>query len=330
MLSTDQRASKFVLHEAPQYAPPKMRILCATDLSSRSEAAVTRALRLAHALKADCMLLHVVSDDVALRLAGRRAERAHNALHWQARHLASLRVEPKVSVRVGDPYRTIARAASEWGAHLIVMGRQRKRSLQSARRTSAEWVSHRVGRPVLIVNSTAEREYSSVTFAGARTIGPYVQLVDQLGMLDTAHVSVVPQLKVMDRVILSVSRALAITKSSFVEAIRRRIHGSTQRWIEEAGLHLLGFEIVSRPNTPRALLARLTKKTTPQLLVVPARRFGIFGRDLASSSAAIALRTAACDVLIACEKSARSALLSPDLQSPLQPKDEPVKDVAIA
>ena len=103
MLSANQRASKLVLHEAPRYAPPKLRILCATDLSTRSEAAVTRALRMAHALKAECMLLHVVSDDLALRLAGRRAERAHNALHWQARHLSSLRVEPKISVRVGDP-----------------------------------------------------------------------------------------------------------------------------------------------------------------------------------------------------------------------------------
>jgi nucleotide-binding universal stress UspA family protein len=329
MLSSNQRTSKLVLHEAPKYAPPKLKILCATDLSPRSEAAVARALRLAHTLGADCMLLHVVSDDVALRLAGRRAERAHSALHWQARHFASLRVEPEISVRVGDPYQTIARAAQAWDPHLIVLGRQRRRPVTRARRTSAEWLSHRVGRPVLIVNSFAERQYSSVMFAGAQNIGPYVRLIDQLAMLDAAHISVVPPLRYADRVALFISRALD-SNSKLLSVLQRRIHRGTQRWIEEAGLHLMGFEIVSRPTKPRGLLARLTQKATPQLLVVPMTRTGMFGRGLANTSAAIALRTNACDVLLASEESARAALLSPDLLGSADPEEAQIKEVAIA
>lgn len=329
-LSANRPAPKLVLHEAPQYSTPKMRILCATDLSSRSDPAVARALRMAHTLNAKCMLLHVVSDDVALRLAGRRAERAHNALHWQARQFAHLRVKPKISVRVGDPYRMIAQAASTWGAHLIVLGAQRSRSISRPRRTSGEWISNRVGRPVLIVNSKADRDYSSVMFAGAKNIGPYIQLVDQLALLDAAHVSVVPHLSGLDRLAMLVSRAAGARGAKLVSALQRRLHRSTQSWIEEAGLHLLGFEIVSRPAKPRAMLARLTKKSAPQLLVAPAMRSAIVGRNLESASAEIALATAACDVLIACETSARSAILSPDLKSALQSNQERIEDAAMA
>lgn len=327
MLSASQPAAKLVLHEAPKYAPPKLRILCATDLSPRSEGAVTRALRMAHTLRAECMLLHVVSDDLALRLAGRRAERAHSALHWQARHLSSLRVDPKVSVRVGDPYQTIVRAAQSWDPHLIVLGKQRNRPITRARRTSAESISHRVGRPVLIVNSTAEREYSSVMFAGVENIGPYVQLVDQLAMLDAAHVSVVPQLRRIDRAAVLIARALD-SSSKLASELQSRIHRGTQSWIEDAGLHLMGFEIVSRLTKPRALLTRLTKKNWPQLLVVPTT--GMFARGMANRSAAIVLRTGACDVLLSSEKSARAVLLASDLQSAMQSKDERLEEVSIA
>jgi nucleotide-binding universal stress UspA family protein len=329
LLSASRPAAKLVLHETPKYSAPKLRILCATDLSPRSEPAIERALRLAHTLSAECMLLHVVSDDVALRIAGRRAERGHTALQWHVRQFASLKVDPKISVRVGDPYETIARAASDWDAHLIVLGTQRRRSIAKGR-TSAERISHRVRRPVLIVNSRASREYSSVMFAAAKNVGPYVQLADQLAMLDTAHVSVVPHVGRTDRAALFISRRLGSRGSKLATALQHRMHRRMQTWIEEAGLHLLAFEIVSRPTKPRALLARLTKKAGPQLLVVPAKRTALFGSNLASSAASIALRTSACDVLLGCEASTRSALLSPDLQSAPQPQTEGIDEVAIA
>src|SRR5690606_24095422 len=116
------------VHTPPQRAAFRPKILCATDLSSKSEYAVARAMNLSEALGGRTLLLHVVGNDVPLRLAGRRADRAHSALQWHARQFAHLRVKPELSVRLGPPYATIARAALSWGADLVVLGLHRSRS----------------------------------------------------------------------------------------------------------------------------------------------------------------------------------------------------------
>jgi universal stress protein E len=311
MLTTNAKPSQVFLHEARSYVPTGFRILCATDLSPRSEHAIERAMRLSEALGAKCMLLHIVAEDVPMRLTGRRTERAQAALEWHLRRLAHRLVEASVSVRVGDPYSTIVRAAKEWGADLIVLGSHRRRSADTLILSTAERISQRARRPVLVVNADARQDYSGVTFVARKHIGLYVQLADQLELFEAAHVSVVPHVSTLDRVALACSRVINARAPAFASRLYRRVQRRTQAWIEEAGLHLLGFEIVARPITARLLLSRVTKGKGPQLLVAGLNRTFTFSRSLARLAAGRAVRTGACDVLIASDKAARAVLRLP-------------------
>ena len=311
MLTTSAQPARVFLHEAPSSLPTGFRILCATDLSSRSEHAIERAIRLSETVDAECMLLHVVAEDVPMRLTGRRAERAQATLEWHLRRLAHRRVEASVSVRVGDPYSTIVRVARDWGADLIVLGSHRRRSADTLILSTAERISQRARRPVLVVNADARHDYSGVTFVAREHIGLYVQLADQFELFDAAQVSVVPHVSTLDRVALACSRAIDSHGSRLSSQLYRRVQQRTQAWIEEAGLHLLGFEIVARPITARLLLSRVTKGKGPQLLVAGLNRTFTFSRSLARLAAGRAVRTGACDVLLASDKAARAVLRLP-------------------
>jgi nucleotide-binding universal stress UspA family protein len=311
MLTTHATPSRAVIHETPSYVPAGLRILCATDLSARSEQAIERALRLSETVGAQCLLLHVVAEDVPMRLRGHRAERAHASLEWHLRRLSYRRAQSSVSVRVGDPYSTISRVASEWGADLIVLGAHRKRSADALVLSTAERISRQAGRPVLVVNADARHDYSGVTFVARRHIGLYVQLADQFELFDAAHVSVVPHVSVTDRFAAACLRALHSQGSAFSSPLYQRIQRRTQAWIEEAGLHLLGFEIVARPVSARLLVSRVSQSKGPQLLVAGLNRTLTFSRGLARLAANSAVRMGACDVLLASDKAARRVLRLP-------------------
>ena len=327
MLTTSAQPARVFLHEAPSSLPTGFRILCATDLSPRSEHAIERAIRLSETVDAQCMLLHVVAEDVPMRLTGRRAERAQATLEWHLRRLAHRRVGASVSVRVGDPYSTIVRVAKDWGADLIVLGSHRRRSADTLILSTAERISQRARRPVLVVNADARHDYSGVTFVAREHIGLYVQLADQFELFDAAHVSVVPHVSTLDRVALACSRAIdshgSRLSSQLYRRVQRRAQRRTQAWIEEAGLHLLGFEIVARPITARLLLSRVTKGKGPKLLVAGLNRTFTFSRGLARLAAGMAVRTGACDVLLASDKAARAVLRLPRFGEQETCEDEP-------
>ena len=323
MLTTSAKPARVFLHEVPTSVPAGFRILCASDLSSRSEHAIQRAINLSETVNAQCLLLHVVSEDVPMRLTGRRAERAQATLEWHLRRLAHRRAEASLSVRVGDPYSTIVRVAKEWGADLIVLGSHRRRSADTLILPTAERISRRARRPVLVVNADARQDYSGVTFVARDRIGLYVQLADQFELFDAAHVSVVPHVGTLDRMALACSRAIQSPINSRGSGLssqlyrrvqrraQRRAQRRTQAWIEEAGLHLLGFEIVARPISARLLMSRVTRGKGPQLLVAGLNRTLSFSRGLARLAAGRAVRTGACDVLLASDKAARDVLRLP-------------------
>src|SRR5690606_7596272 len=95
--------------------------------------------------------------------------------------------------------------------------------------------------------------------------------------------------------------------------LQRLGHQSSQRSIEDAGLHLLGFEIVSGQATPRSLMSRIARARGPQLLVTGVSRNPVRLRELARLTALAALRTRACDVLLFSESGGLGALRNPPL-----------------
>lgn len=306
LLTTRTKSAQMKVHVPPEYSAARLRIVCATDLSSKSDFAVQRAVSLCEALDAQLMLLHVVGEELPMRLAGRRAERARTALQWQAKHLSGLRFAPELSVRIGRPSRTIARAAREWSADMVVLGSHRRRvDADLLSWSTAEHIAHRAQRPVLVVNTEAAREYCGVTFVAGKAIERFVHLADRFDFLDAAHLAVVPRLGALDAALQKAATVLSKAGERIDPALKLRWHRRSQTLIEEAGLHLLGVEIVSERPTARSLLARINQARHPQLLVAGIDRRDLFTRSLSRMTALLALRTRACDVLIASKSCAR-------------------------
>lgn len=119
------------------------RVLVATDLGSRSDAAISRAHAIAQGLGAQLLLAHVVDLAKSARAVGRRRTRARLALDVQSSELARLGSEVQTSVRTGRPHEVIADLAIEWDADLVVLGPYRRSFGDSFRGTTAERVIRR-------------------------------------------------------------------------------------------------------------------------------------------------------------------------------------------
>ncbi|MBB3019159.1 nucleotide-binding universal stress UspA family protein [Microvirga lupini] len=138
-----------------------MRILAATDFSTRSQRAVRRAGMLARERGAELTLAHVVDDDqhpymVALEM--REAERILGEQIGAMAELQGLHVRPLTVA--GDPFDGILRAGASASADLVVMGAHRKQLLRDILvGTTIERVIRTGPFPVLMVNGEVEQPY---------------------------------------------------------------------------------------------------------------------------------------------------------------------------
>ena len=141
-----------------------MRILAATDFSTRSNRAIRQAGLLAQAQDAQLHLLHVVDDDQPEELVGMERREAERVLTEQMSSMSELRgVQCRPMVVTGDPFDGILQAAAEIRADLIVMGSHRKQLLLDIFvGTTIERVIRKGASPVLMVNNEAQRRYEKI------------------------------------------------------------------------------------------------------------------------------------------------------------------------
>ena len=139
----------------------RFRVMCATDLWARSDAALQKALWLAEVMDAQLMLLHVVDGELPLRIAGRKVDFARSAIEWRLRGKSPFSVRPAISVRIGNPQRTIIRVARDWRADLVVLGASSARVADRLLGTTAERIATEARCAALIVNRGEARAYSS-------------------------------------------------------------------------------------------------------------------------------------------------------------------------
>ncbi|HTU61763.1 MAG TPA: universal stress protein, partial [Polyangiales bacterium] len=107
------------------------RLLCATDLLPKSEAAIDRAGMLAGQRQASLTLLHVVSPTTSEHNLEQALQLAITALKSRARasewHFGP---PPEVAVRTGSPARLIIDSIDKHQVDLVVIGPHRKRGLR--------------------------------------------------------------------------------------------------------------------------------------------------------------------------------------------------------
>ena len=144
------------------------RILAATDLSTRGERALGRALRLRRRFGAQLTVLHVVEDELPEPIASRRAEEARELIDGQLR----ARGEPPdveataVEVAFGTGYAAVIQRAQALGAGLTVLGSHRENTWRDLFLGSTiERVLRQGSTPVLTAKHEPSADYQRVLVA---------------------------------------------------------------------------------------------------------------------------------------------------------------------
>jgi nucleotide-binding universal stress UspA family protein len=144
------------------------RIVCPTDFSEAAAMAEREAVRLAAALGAEIVLLHVASEAPLWResvytasllgvFEGQR-KWAEDALAERVKELAAQGIAARTVVKIGAAWNEIVRLATEEHADMIVMGTQGRTGLDRFLLGSvAERVIRQAPCPVLTVRPNPEK-----------------------------------------------------------------------------------------------------------------------------------------------------------------------------
>ena len=144
-----------------------MRILAATDFSTRSNRALRQAGLLAKAGGTQLDIVHVVDDDQPAQMIETERREADRVLAEQMKVMPELSdVRCEAMVVVGDPFDGILRTAAAAKADLIVMGQHRRQLLRDIFvGTTIERVIRARSFPVLMVNNEAQQHYERILIA---------------------------------------------------------------------------------------------------------------------------------------------------------------------
>ncbi|MEP7246038.1 MAG: universal stress protein [Gammaproteobacteria bacterium] len=276
----------------------QMRLLCATDLSSRSQRAVARAALLANQLDAQLTLLHVI--DGAQGTDGCVAAREE-----AARQLAStgfpVRHDPQIQLRAGDYVETIAAVASEIDADIVILGAQRRKPLDPLIGTTAERVIALAGRPALIVNLDPTVRYDAVVIAAelSDAFTRVVRIASSLKFLEAETVSIVHGFESPYRGPLYAEGFDVRAAQRNLDAWERAARARLLLNLDAAGVESSRFRIVFQQARPIRAIQRVVRSVQPELLIVGTKDRSIFNRVVRGSVASDALRTIECDILVA-------------------------------
>ncbi len=277
------------------------RILCATDLSGRSEWALRRAVLLANQSGSRLTLVHAVDARQSQRFIRAQVNRAYVQLLANVdRALGPASAAVDIAVRAGSPLDVIADVAKESHADLVVLAAPRPRRLDSIVGTTAERLLRAIGRPVLVVHRDAQDSYRRVAMAVDLSNGslPMVQAAGRSGVLDHAHATLLHATNAPHESML---------KTAGVDA--QSIEDFRQGWLDDARLRLQSIltaadldvqraRIVVRSDPPATAIRQVIEHERAELLAIGASRWLLIKRLLIGSITDSVLRTAMCDVLV--------------------------------
>jgi universal stress protein E len=281
----------------PRVRERRLRILCATDLSRRSENAVQRAAMLMRRRNAQVLLLHVVDARSCMRMIRRKRKLAASVLDWRARKLAGMTGSIDTLVRVGNLRQTIARVATEWDADLVILGAYRKRIGDSFLGTSAEHVMRAAHRPVLVSNRASTEAYARVLLA-TNISAQVVRITRDLGFLENASA---PILQTFGPDSLLMRYAAGISESEIaqhIQIIKKSSSDALSAQLTKVALKWARFSLLQEDSSVLHAVEDAAGRAAPDLVVLSQGRFPLLKRAFRGSVSNHVLRTMSCDVLI--------------------------------
>ncbi len=276
-----------------------MRILVATDFSTRSQRAVRRAGILAQQTGADVMLMHVVNG-AGSRQVARDVREAQRMTVEQAAVVPELfRVDCRSLVvpgRLPDP---VLNAAAARQVDLIVVGSDHGKDAQGLGQTVRDLI-RAAPCPILVVNRSVVGPYAEVTVpvdlsaASARALHG----VASLGLADRARVTVVHAFDVLGKPRLSGFGIPREQIEGYVESWRSVYAEETEAFLEAEGLARRNWVRRTEEGRPDEVIASLAARTCSELLVMGTRGRTGFRRALLGSVTEAVLAAGQADVLV--------------------------------
>lgn len=276
-------------------------ILVATDLSTRSDRALRRAVLLAGAHNATLTLGHVIDDDRPAYLVESERNATSTLLDETARTVTQTdQVTADVAITTGEASAGILQIADDINADIVVLGSHRRQLLDGFVGTTAERIIRRSQRPVLMANamplSLYQRSLLAVDFDDASRTA--IDCAQRFGILERTQVTALhlfdaPASGMMKRAMQmpeAIDNYLGSQKSearnkldSFLSAIELR---SAHRLVEH-----------DRGSAARMILTCAEEQGADLIVMGTNQRKGV-GRLLLGSVAQNVLLDAECDVLV--------------------------------
>jgi len=288
-----------------------MRILCATDLLPKSEAAIERAGLLADELGADLTLLHVVVPTDSGRVLEQTLQSclAHTKARTQPPTWRS-RTQPNVVVRAGNPARLIVDTAEQLQARLLVLGPHRKRPIRdTVEGTIAEKVLVAKRCPLLFVQGEPRASYRRVLFAldlsGVSACA--VRAAQSLVLAPDSDVKIVHAYDTPYEGMLSYAGVGVDSITSYTADWKREAKNAIRGLLQPEGVNREGYKIAIEEGEPASAILRAVEGYEPDLIVMGTRGRGRLRRALLGSVANRVLHELACDALIVPEGSFRAS-----------------------
>ncbi|HMN47488.1 MAG TPA: universal stress protein, partial [Povalibacter sp.] len=263
------------------------RIICATDLTARSAPALQRAASLSRQTGARLLMLHVIDSRQADRVARMQSNRAYVQLLAEADRLFGSSADLiDVAVRRGKVRDTIASAAAEWDADLIVVAAPQPGRGSAILGTTAERLVRTARRSVLVVHRTMESHYGKVVIASDLSTAalPMVRTAVRLAALDQASATMVHAIHSPHSGMMKSAGLDESVIADFERTSLDRARLQLQSIGRDAGLIPHARAIVTGAPPANAILEVLERER-PDLLAIGASRWFLLKRLLVGSVA---------------------------------------------
>lgn len=280
---------------------PISRVLVATDLSTRSDRALLRAMNIARPLGATLSLVHVVDGDLPHRVISSERSAALSVLEETVRHLNQADHSATVyKVIVDDAPSGILSAAEDCEADLIVMGPHRRQFRDVFVGTTLERVIRRSRFPMLVAiqppTVSYERTLVALSFEDSSKAAAQGALC--MGVFDKMSVKVMhafdaPGLGLMKRAGLELEAI-----NEYVEQERTNTIKRLDAFTAELGIPPTPLTVVLREGSPAQSILECADEERSNLIVFGTSAKNGMKRLLIGSVAEQVLREAERDILV--------------------------------
>jgi nucleotide-binding universal stress UspA family protein len=280
-----------------------MKILAATDFSTRSNRALRQAGLLAQPDKAQLHVVHVVDDDQPNELIRMEKREGERLLREQIDSMPELvGVEANPMVVTGDPFDGILRTGAAVNADLIVMGTHRKQLLLDIFvGTTIERVIRKGSIPVLMVNNEAQRKYENIV-APVDMSAPSanaLRVALSTGLIRDKRATLLHAFLPLAKGKMFVANADKAEIDSYVASERQRAMDELAAFLVSNDLHGGGWSLRLEEGAPMEIIARAVSETRPDLLVMGTHGRSALLKALVGSVTEEALRSLSVDILVA-------------------------------